>query len=119
MPSIDRAAEICEALDLEFYVGPAREGGGRRGVFAESFEARTLRGGEVEVDGERARGLAWFSRSRLDRNNRRPTSRRDPPLHSFPSPDLHSFGPCHRAEHTLDKGKSVSPDLHARHYSRR
>ena len=46
MPSIDRAAEICEALDLEFYVGPAREGGGRRGVFAESFEARTLRGGE-------------------------------------------------------------------------
>ena len=24
VPSIDRAAEICEALDLEFYVGPAR-----------------------------------------------------------------------------------------------
>ena len=79
MPSIDRAAEICEALDLEFYVGPAREGGGRRGVFAESFEARTLRGGEVEVDGERVRGLAWFSPSWLDRNNRRPTSRRAPP----------------------------------------
>ena len=25
-PSVDRAAEICEALDLEFYVGPPRSG---------------------------------------------------------------------------------------------
>ena len=25
-PSVDRAAEICEALDLEFYIGPRRDG---------------------------------------------------------------------------------------------
>ena len=27
-PSVDRAAEICEALDLEFYIGPPRSGSG-------------------------------------------------------------------------------------------
>ncbi len=70
VPWIDRAAEICEARDLEFYVGPARRGGGKRGVFAEAFGAKAR--GEVEVDGERVRGLAWFSRSWLDRPNEAP-----------------------------------------------
>ena len=127
VPSIDRAAEICHALGLEFYVGPARgrgRGGGelaaprggqpenQRGLsdveksvhglvsavlaaggnpFPPNLRDETLTalvatheappgtrpvdvvefaaaaGGGTEIDSERVRGLAWFSRSWLDR----------------------------------------------------
>ena len=127
VPSIERAAEICHALGLEFYVGPARgrgRGGGesaaarggqpenQRGLsdveksvhglvsavlaaggnpFPPNLRDETLTalvatheappgtrpvdvvefaaaaGGGTEIDSERVRGLAWFSRSWLDR----------------------------------------------------
>ena len=53
VPSIDRAAEICDALGLEFYVGPVRGRGrscsGLSGPFAAGPSAATAaRGGRAE-----------------------------------------------------------------------
>ena len=45
VPSIDRAAQICRALDLEFTLGPVRAGAATAGESPGAAKPRTARGG--------------------------------------------------------------------------